>query len=99
MSSRHDCCHPTVKEVVSYACAELVEYDQKKCQRNVYSYDGQHWCMTTMAGRMNGVIGCLLRCADLSRNHQRDCEMRCNDLYMSLNAIEFGDSEELINHY
>ncbi len=70
-----------------------MEYSTKYCQRNVFSYDGLHWCMNKMAGRINGGVSCLLGCAynnDFSGDDLRKCEMTCNDIYMSLKAIDFN---------
>lgn len=60
------------------------------CRRNLLTFDGIHWCMETLSGRVTAGIACLLGCAHnndhetINKNGSSDCERRCNDEFMSL---------------
>lgn len=68
------------------------------CRQNLLTFDGIHWCMETIGGRVTAGIACLLACAH-NNNHgtklllrqssswtttDTDCERRCNNEFMSL---------------
>jgi len=46
LEQRLDCCNPEYKEVVAFSCGVPVK-SGKYCQRNMYSFDGMHWCMVS----------------------------------------------------
>ena len=72
----------------------------KRCDRNMISLDGMHWCMESMGGRIAAGIACLLQCSLLwnksseggtAAGREQDkktllgqCQQRCNDEFMSL---------------
>jgi hypothetical protein len=47
LEKRLNCCHPEYREIVAFSCSEPVAdpNNTKYCRRNIYSYDGMHWCM------------------------------------------------------
>lgn len=53
------------------------------------------------SGRMHGAIGCLLRCRyeyEYQGQALRDCEQKCNGIYMTLQPIDFQEGYELVNY-
>jgi len=68
------------------------------------TYDGQHWCMSQFAGRLNAGVACLARCSLPSNNGgeelpteskaMRSCERSCNAQYMSLVPIRWENGQE-----
>lgn len=103
LDKRLNCCHPEYKEIVAFSCAEPVPDPNrtKYCQRNIYTNDGMHWCMNSTSGRMHGAIGCLLRCRyeyEYQGQALRDCEQKCNGIYMTLQPIDFQEGYELVNY-
>ena len=48
LEQRLDCCNPEYKEVVAFSCGVPVK-EGKYCQRNIYSFDGMHWCMVSLS--------------------------------------------------
>jgi hypothetical protein len=78
---------------IAQTCSQRVPVGAKKFERNLFSVDGQHWCMNTMAGRFNAGTACLLGCAYNDETSSksplilRECEKRCNDQFMSLEPV------------
>lgn len=66
-----------------------------ECLRNHLSYDGMHWCMETIGGRVNAGLACLLSCAHngevdytIERHLQvQECATRCNNLFMRIDSV------------
>jgi len=54
LEKRLNCCHPEYKEVVAFSCGAPVAdpNSTKYCQRNIFSFDGMHWCMVSFAIRI-----------------------------------------------
>lgn len=73
---------------IAMACAQTVKPGSCRCDRNVVSLDGLHWCMETIAGRVMAGFACLLQCSlstyDDKKSHFGSCQQRCNEQFMSL---------------
>lgn len=48
---------------LAMSCINKVSPGECKCIRNMISYDGMHWCMESMGGRIVAEIACLLQCS------------------------------------
>ena len=44
------------------ACAENVPDGSCTCKQNSVSFDGFHWCMETIGGKVVAALGCLMQC-------------------------------------
>jgi hypothetical protein len=84
---------------IAQLCSTRVPVGNITCERNSISFDGMHWCMGTIGGRVFAGTSCLLACAfnnetrDGSTNSAtttaiRQCEQLCNDDYMSLKPVD-----------
>jgi len=93
-----------VSKILSHSCGEYM--DEKKAGegyrcavKNMFSNDGQQWCMDSMAGRINAAQGCLLQCG-LKSSRQGDlesvkiCESECNALHMTLLPVSPASSQD-----
>jgi len=55
-------CRKMFPPSIALSCAKAVQPGECKCDQNVISRDGMHWCMETVGGRITGGIACLLQC-------------------------------------
>ena len=62
-----------------------------QCEKNQITYDGLHFCMETLQGRINAGIACLLGCIhnndDVMGKDEAQvssCAANCNAQFMSL---------------
>mmetsp|Transcript_16561 Transcript_16561/g.31384 ORF Transcript_16561/g.31384 Transcript_16561/m.31384 type:complete len:537 (+) Transcript_16561:242-1852(+) len=87
-------------KIVSHACGAFVNETYAKeirnCPvKNVFSYDGQHWCMDSIGGRIDAALVCLLDCSNKYDFHQLDelvqCESDCNAKFMSLSPVNWNN--------
>jgi hypothetical protein len=88
----------TWSKIVSHACGSFVNETYakkiKQCPvKNVFSFDGQHWCMDSIGGRINAALVCLIDCSNRYDFHQLDdmvlCESDCNAKFMTLTPVNW----------
>jgi hypothetical protein len=93
------------KPSIAQLCSTRVPVGSSTCERNSISFDGMHWCVETIGGRVFAGTSCLLACAfnnktrDGSTNYAttrttaiRQCEQRCNDDFMSLKPVDVSNT-------
>jgi hypothetical protein len=78
----------------AHVCSRRMNPKSKfgECIRNHLSYDGMHWCMDTIGGRVNAGLACLIGCAHNDKidytyaRHLRiqDCAKACNNRFMRI---------------
>ena len=77
------------------------------CEPNLFSFDGMHWCMENMNGRVSAGVACLLGCVHngIDNNKGKNftgavkgCEKRCNDQYMRFNQVQLGQHHSSIEN-
>jgi hypothetical protein len=86
--------------IISHTCGEFIEpRTTTECSKgNEFTFDGQHWCMDIIGGRIDGVVACLLECSitktrflmhndDPTERFLEECERNCNSQFMSLSPI------------
>lgn len=86
LSDRTKCCHKEYGQILGFTCSEINRFN---CLKTKYSFDGIHWCMDEVGGRINGVLACLLKCIEDNDGlpELRHCEKQCNDNFMTLRPI------------
>jgi len=55
-------CHKFAPHV-AMACGRLENRTECDCVRNMLSFDGLHWCMESLGGRITAATACLLQCS------------------------------------
>jgi len=89
------CTHGWLRRHIALVCSDFVPNNSSECIQNMISLDGMHWCMESIAGRLNAALACLLSCVydysgeePIDASHVRACERNCNDDYMSLKPVK-----------
>ena len=75
---------------LTHTCGKLDSDNATDCKvKNMFSMDGQHWCMNIVGQRINAALACLLKCStDYEKGGELlDCEGRCNSKYMNLSPV------------
>jgi hypothetical protein len=90
---------------IAQVCSTRVPVGSSTCEKNSISFDGMHWCMETIGGRVFAGTSCLLACAFNNETRDdsttsttttaiRQCEKRCNDDFMSLKTVYVSSMAE-----
>lgn len=93
--------HEFFPSAEAHVCSERMDPSALggDCMRNHISYDGMHWCLETIGGRVIAGLACLVACAhndeeDSRRNSRsavQECARSCNDRFMSLEPVHDED--------
>jgi hypothetical protein len=78
----------------AHVCARKMNPKSRfgECIRNHLSYDGMHWCMETIGGRVNAGLACLIgcvhndeaECSDERHLQVQQCARTCNNHFMRI---------------
>jgi hypothetical protein len=85
---------------VPLVCSEVISANVTTCTPNRFSVDGMHWCMKNgVGGRIQAGLACVLSCVYPNQTQRTgdfsitDCEANCNNRFMNVHALTFGEDD------